>query len=446
MPLTNLNLLDPATGYLNERNNLLKRWENDPLFRNSQTNTVTQQDLRTHTDSRGFIAIGYGLDLLHNSVQEIAGYFIAANIQLPGHTGIGLSQADLDLITAYQADPFNNAQALLNGFPALPSEADATALLNFRAAAAENQLDQILGFHMGESRERAALASLAYNNASALLGPKLRAAIQADDRAEAWYQIRYVSNGGASQSPGIANRRIVESNRFSLYNNSGLGVGEAEAKLVLRMYTTHAELIRAYESRFLTQFAGGPNTIQFQLIGAKTTLIPLYAHGYTIDGEVLVGQEIGETFHMDDIPFDLSRNDLLFGEGGHDSLYGHGGDDVLYGGDGRDILVGGSGNDRLEGGAGFDTYRWYTGDGHDVIEDSDADGVIYVNGRMLVGGVKKEGHTYWENEDGRIKYEMSGADLVVKLDNDVIMTVNENFQSGQFWIRLIDMAEERMAA
>ena len=176
MPLTNLNSLDPSTTYLVERNNLLKRWENDPLFQNSQNNTVTQQDLSAHQDIRRFIAIGYGLDLLHNSPQAIAGYFVAANIQLPGHSSVGLSAADLQLIIEYQADPFNpnKISALLNGFPSLTSESDATALLNARASAAENQLDQILGFHMAESKERAVLSSLSYNNASALLGPKRR--------------------------------------------------------------------------------------------------------------------------------------------------------------------------------------------------------------------------------------------------------------------------------
>lgn len=92
----------PVTSYLDERNSLLKHWENDPLYQHSLSSSVTQQDLRAHQDSRGFIAIGYGLDLLHNNVQEIAGYFIAANIQLHGPGSVGLSQADLDLITAYQ--------------------------------------------------------------------------------------------------------------------------------------------------------------------------------------------------------------------------------------------------------------------------------------------------------------------------------------------------------
>ena len=359
---------------------------------------------------------------------------MAANIQFAGHSSVGLSGADLQLIINYQANPSSaTIQALLQGFPSLPSAADATALLNVRAAVAENQLDQILGFHMTESRERAALASLAYNNASALLGPKLVAAIQADDRAEAWYQIRYESNGGTSQSTGIADRRITESNLFSLYDNPGQGVSEAEAKDVLRMYTVHQPEIQEYESRFSTLFpTGGTDTVVFQIIGAKTTLIPIHNAGKAIDGEVLVGDEFGNT--LDEYGrLVLDKNDLLFGEGGNDYLYGHGGEDVLYGGAGDDRLVGGAGDDRLEGGAGFDTYRYTTGDGHDRIEDSDADGVIFVNGQMLVGGVKKDGHPYWENADGTIRYEMSGTDLVVKQADTLIWTVEENKRVGSLY-------------
>src|SRR5690349_1402112 len=102
MPLSALNPASPS--YLDARNALLKHWENDPLYQHSLSNSVTPQDLKVHQDSRNFIVIGYGLDLLHNNVQAIAGYFVAANIQLAGHMGIGLSQADLDLITEYQAD------------------------------------------------------------------------------------------------------------------------------------------------------------------------------------------------------------------------------------------------------------------------------------------------------------------------------------------------------
>jgi Ca2+-binding RTX toxin-like protein len=72
--------------------------------------------------------------------------------------------------------------------------------------------------------------------------------------------------------------------------------------------------------------------------------------------------------------------------------------------------------------------------------------VIKVNGQTLHGGVKKVGHTDWTSPDGTIKYEMSGTDLVVKLNGTTIMTVNENFQSGQFGISLIDAPSISTAA
>ena len=67
MPLSTLNPASPS--YLDERNSLLKHWENDPLYQHSLSNSVTPPDLKVHRDSRGFIAIGYGLDLLHNKIE-----------------------------------------------------------------------------------------------------------------------------------------------------------------------------------------------------------------------------------------------------------------------------------------------------------------------------------------------------------------------------------------
>ncbi|WP_455378084.1 putative Ig domain-containing protein [Petrachloros mirabilis] len=131
--------------------------------------------------------------------------------------------------------------------------------------------------------------------------------------------------------------------------------------------------------------------------------------------------------------------DLLDGGDGSDTLLGGAGGDVLNGGEKADILIGGTGDDLLEGGTGFDTYIYSTGDGNDRIEDSDAAGMIKVNGQILIGGLKKTGHTDWTSPDGTISYAMSGTDLVVKLNGTPIMTVNENFQSGQFGIRLVDL-------
>jgi Ca2+-binding RTX toxin-like protein len=132
------------------------------------------------------------------------------------------------------------------------------------------------------------------------------------------------------------------------------------------------------------------------------------------------------------------RGAFMLGGLGADSLTGGTGDDLLVGNAGHDRLAGGGGTDTLMGGAGFDTYSYTTGDGHDRIEDLDARGLIVVNGQVLLGGVKKAGHTYWENSNGSIRYEVSGTDLVVKLNGTTIMTVNENFESGQFGIRLVE--------
>ncbi|WHZ22888.1 MAG: Alkaline phosphatase [Nitrospira sp.] len=133
-----------------------------------------------------------------------------------------------------------------------------------------------------------------------------------------------------------------------------------------------------------------------------------------------------------------NRGAFMLGGLGADSLTGGTGTDLLVGNTGFDSLAGGAGADTLLGGTGFDRYYWETGDGHDRIEDADASGVIVVNGQMLLGGVKKSGQTDWENSDGSIRYEMSGTDLVVKLNGQQILTVNEDFQSGQFGIVLRD--------
>lgn len=133
-----------------------------------------------------------------------------------------------------------------------------------------------------------------------------------------------------------------------------------------------------------------------------------------------------------------NRGAFMLGGLGADSLTGGTGTDLLVGNTGFDSLTGGGGTDTLLGGAGFDRYYYTTGDGNDRIEDSDASGVIFVNGQMLVGGVKKAGNTDWTSPDGTLTYAMQGTDLVVKLNDVTILTVNENFQSGQFGIELID--------
>jgi len=136
----------------------------------------------------------------------------------------------------------------------------------------------------------------------------------------------------------------------------------------------------------------------------------------------------------------LDRGAFMLGGTGGDTLTGGGQTDLLVGNAGHDSLTGGAGTDTLLGGAGFDRYYWSTGDGHDRIEDSDARGMIVVDGQMLNGGVKKAGQTDWKSADGTITYQMAGTDLVVQLNGATILTVNEEFQSGQFGIQLRDVS------
>lgn len=156
-------------------------------------------------------------------------------------------------------------------------------------------------------------------------------------------------------------------------------------------------------------------------------LLPLLRDWYVQAGTG--GMEATDTYN---------RGAFMLGGYREDTLAGGAGTDLLIGNAGHDSLTGGAGADTLMGGAGFDRYYYNTGDGHDCIEDSDARGIIVVNGQVLVGGVKKAGHTDWTSPDGTIKYRMSGTDLIVELAGETILTVNEDFESGQFGIRLID--------
>jgi Ca2+-binding RTX toxin-like protein len=132
-------------------------------------------------------------------------------------------------------------------------------------------------------------------------------------------------------------------------------------------------------------------------------------------------------------------DNLITGNSGINRLDGQGGTDHLIGGDKNDVLIGGTGeNDLLEGGAGFDTYIYNAGDGIDRIEDSDAKGQIIFQGHRLLGGIHDPNdplNTY-TSLDGLTTYVLSGTDLIV----NGVLTVNADFQSGQFGIELQDLS------
>lgn len=102
------------------------------------------------------------------------------------------------------------------------------------------------------SREILTMSSFVWNGGGGLLGPKLREALSAGNRAEAWFEVRYNSNSGDSADsvgPGLQKRRYFESEVFGLYNNPA-DVSLAEATSVLQMLSKDRVGIMKYEHRW----------------------------------------------------------------------------------------------------------------------------------------------------------------------------------------------------
>jgi Ca2+-binding RTX toxin-like protein len=157
---------------------------------------------------------------------------------------------------------------------------------------------------------------------------------------------------------------------------------------------------------------------------------------FTLDSQIehltLTGRNV-----IDGIGNELGN--ILVGNSAKNMLDGGGGQDHLVGNEGNDTLIGGAGDgDLLEGGVGFDTYIYRSGDGVDRIEDSDAQGQIIFDERLLQGGIRRAGDAAYSytSLDGRTTYLMSGTDLIV----NGVLIVNENFQSGQMGIQLRDVS------
>src|SRR5437660_1727455 len=419
MPVTNLHSIDDPETYRRLRDNKIEFLENENLFlgRSLKGLRARPDDPR---DPNSSISIGYGTDLLVNSPADIAGFYAAAEIPL--------SQEALGFLIVYRNSRTPaNRQALLDHFPALANvQADEDLLDAHLQLAFESKLDARLGFTLGQSNERIALVSLVFNGGLGKITSALKTALQTDNRAQAWYEIRYNSNKGIlALRDGIAPRRYQESDVFGLYGVGDSPNSDLEAKEVLRMYTKYRDLplesggIKAYEGIFRpTNPRAQSSLIEQQIFPAKDRLIMNFGEGQAIDGDVLVGQN--DPKGTDGL-VGTANNELIFGEKGNDVLLGGKGDDVLYGGEGDDI------------------YIYTTGDGHDRIEDTEGTNLITVDGQMLQGGIQvAPGASTFQGPDGQFTYTINAqGDLdVSRTGGPVILTINENFQNGQFGITL----------
>lgn len=110
------------------------------------------------------------------------------------------------------------------------------------------------------------------------------------------------------------------------------------------------------------------------------------------DGDAVTGSDAIDRVHGgrgDDSLDGGGGDDLVEGAGGRDGLAGGLGNDRVEGGGGDDTLDGGRGDDRLFGGTGYDTYAFASGDGDDLVVDTDGAGAIVVDGVTLTGGERE---------------------------------------------------------
>jgi trimeric autotransporter adhesin len=139
-------------------------------------------------------------------------------------------------------------------------------------------------------------------------------------------------------------------------------------------------------------------------------------------------------------------DDILIGGAGQDFLTGGANNDTLIGGVGLDSLSGGTGNDHLMGGLDADIYSFTGAFGSDIIEDSDGQGVLQVEGFSagLPQG-KKIGEGKYQSVNALVSYTKvkisdTRTDLVVTFAGRPDQITIRNWTSGQFGVTFDETA------
>jgi len=276
---------------------------------------------------------------------------LIANAVNANYTTSQALQSALNAIMAQRAADssvsYNNKQTVFS----FASGDDAKKVLIAIAPTYETALNNALAplNLVPNSSERAALFSLAYNN-PALIGSKLKAAIQAGNRAAAWFEIRYDSNGDGQN----ARRRYYESEEFGLYNPGTLD--DPESRQIFQMVTQNWAAISAYDVQYQSDFnkavGFGVETLDQATAQAKNFLVSEYG-GWQPTDRVWVASSSLET-----LDFSLrTGNDLFVADDNGDVIKAGSGNDVLHGGAGNDTFYVGAGTDLLVGGGGGDTFQ-----------------------------------------------------------------------------------------
>jgi len=416
----------------------------------------------------GKATIGYGYTFNRNDNVAI---WQASSIALSASEWSVLQTIDEATISAQKT------AIALNQFSRTLTREEAKILLAHTYKKYELSADQL---SIPESRERIALVSLSYNGA--IWGgfrDGLRQAIMGENnRAEAWYQIRYeaLQNWNSGYANGWAKRHYYEAEIFGLYDDPN-NVDEAEAMQVLRMYTRHHDAITAYESKFGVDLFGNPssrnmiaaanNEYSLSVFDGVDTLVEalkptrdLLIFNYVTDkdfsadinGEVLVGDfwfDLGDQLTGRDQTNSANAqaqtsNDLLLGGHSDDVLKGLDGRDVLYGEGGNDTLEGGKGDDYLLGGEGDDIYIYHSGDGNDRIIDPDGGSIIIDNQtpqNLFASGVfiKKPDQNLWTKAVGEQTLVLThNSPWKLILPDGSTLELGDTFDPESFHMKLVD--------
>lgn len=232
------------------------------------------------------------------------------------------------------------------------------------------------------SVERVGIMS-AYYNAIGLVGAGLQAAIGADDRGKAWYELRYNHQNYIDNA--AQTRRAEESEQLGLVSQTAKDDPAAHVNDYAKSLSTLFNDDDNSNDRIYTRILDRDEHDDFntaiadELLTLRQHLIePLIgaANALDIDWVQFDATNGGSTIAANDAAAagvvggkDAANTvNLIMGEAGNDSLTGKGATDYLFGGVGNDTLAGDgaglnastAGDDFLHGGAGIDSVDYST--------------------------------------------------------------------------------------
>ena len=405
--------------------------------------------------------IGIGFNLDEPDVRT--NVYDAMGIPAAKRANLDAILADRSILNA--ADPDAELRSRLDtelGSPFVMTEPQIAAVFLIEANERETAITASSGVPTN-SYEMLALLSAQW---AGLYGPGLERALQNDDRAEAWYELRYGwVNTSTASDEAFAKRRFAEAVLFGLRDNDG--VSSEDAQKTFRMLQLHRVRIESYEQDYASAIALGnqelaaagmggfsAQALEAELSSARSVLVAdirsdysglnnsgidsiAAANIYLDPGRDSSTQSVDENHSsiLDSTRRNAQGNEIA----SNDLLNGEGGSDTLIAGLGDDILIGGAGfMDVLDGGAGYDTYVFSSADGSGInrIVNNDNDGKIVVDGVTLSGHDAQDRGSpalpmwTWNSGGQTFSYMLIGANAITR-GNDVI------YSDGTLWIQAL---------